>query len=160
MLRDFLSFFSFNTVFPRCVGVVCVCVLTHAPLSTLRERTVSKPNSITLQHSEVNSWRRPWKHSSSKTMICRENEGVRADADMAASTIECVYLCGGEKNPGNRCFRLTFQWPENLVQWCVILSEKVEHSKNMVKWEQSLRHKSNTDSDKKRSTNQNLQHWT
>lgn len=42
---------------------------THAPLSTLRERTVSKPNSITLQHSEVNSWRRPWKHSSSKTII-------------------------------------------------------------------------------------------
>lgn len=46
-----------------------VCLLTHAPLSTLRDRTVSKPNSITLQHSEVNSWRRPWKHSSSNTMI-------------------------------------------------------------------------------------------
>lgn len=29
---------------------------THAPLSTLNERTLSKPNSMTLQHSEVNSW--------------------------------------------------------------------------------------------------------
>lgn len=51
---------------------------THAPLSTLRERTVSKPNSITLQHSEVNSWRRPWKHSSSKTIIWGKNKMFKA----------------------------------------------------------------------------------
>lgn len=56
-------------------GFETLCLLsqvghcTYAPLSTLRDLTVSKPNSITLQHSEVNSWRRPWKHSSSKTMI-------------------------------------------------------------------------------------------
>lgn len=36
--------------------------------------------------------------------------------------IKRVYLWG--KVHENRSFRFTFQWPENLVQWCVILSGK------------------------------------
>lgn len=44
---------------------------THAPLSTFKDRTVSKPSSRTLGHSAVNSWRRPWKPSSSHTAIYR-----------------------------------------------------------------------------------------
>lgn len=61
-------------------------LFTHAPLSTLRDRTVSKQNSITLLHSEVNSWRRPWKHSSSKTMIWPGNTGLLETADARAWT--------------------------------------------------------------------------
>lgn len=45
---------------------------THAPLSTLSDRTVSKPSSSTLGHSAVNSCRLPWKPSSSHTTTCTQ----------------------------------------------------------------------------------------
>lgn len=43
------------------------------------------------------------------------------DNDLAGKWRQLSVFILGE-NPENRCFRLTFQWPENLVQWCVILS--------------------------------------
>lgn len=43
------------------------------------------------------------------------------DNDLAGKWRQLSVFIWVEK-PENRCFSLTFQWPENLVQWCVILS--------------------------------------
>ena len=42
---------------------------THEPHSTRMDRMLSKPQSLMLQHSEVNSWHLPWKCSCSNTTI-------------------------------------------------------------------------------------------